>query len=461
MLNFPHRFFVLLCLVAGLMACEKEEVVMEEEDGINLRPVIDAPFAVSAFADSLFELQLTISDPDNDKLDVWIEGQPEWLNFDTSTYLLSGIPEKQEQVNFTVYNIEVIASDGKLETSKEIAINVQTLKGIQEKLDEELLRLFQVSTNGLNGVSAAIVTPEGTLMYSDAGQLNTFSGGEIHPNHRYRMASVSKIFTAALVLRLQEEGLLSVEDHLFDYLPISGLNGGEEITILQLLSHTSGLADHLNDSNFWSSTSDQDTWTTQDIIDYAVDEGLLFSPGNGYAYSNTGFYLLGAVIEEVTNQPLSDAFQEWIFEPLSLEHTLYDDFSSVTNPIDSLALNARTYEYHQSAVGAAGAIVSSPADIARFGRALYGGEWLSSAALEAMLQDYGFTVGGDHYGLGTRLWDDNGYIHHGHTGALMDYRSILMYVPSKNVTIALATNDTHSNWYDLVNGILVKIAGHY
>ena len=53
-----------------------------------------------------------------------------------------------------------------------------------------------------------------------------------------------------------------------------------------------------------------------------------------------------------------------------------------------------------------------------------------------MITDYGFAVGGQHYGLGTRLWDDNGYIHHGHTGSLMDYRSILMYVPSKDVTIA-------------------------
>jgi len=462
MRNFPFfsspLYFVLLVFALSLASCEKDDVDTDGDDMVNRRPTIDAPFAVTAYADSLFELQLTIEDPDEDQLQVYINDQPDWLSLDTATYILSGTPSRQDEGS---HPIEVIAYDGESEASKDINIQVQVLKGIQEKLDEELLRLFQFTTSGLTGVSAAVVTPEGELLYSTAGDNNPFNAGPIHPNHRYRVASVSKIFTAAVLMRLQEEGMLSLDDALYDYLPITGLDGGEAITLRQMLSHTSGLADHLNDNEFWQGTSGGDTWNTLDIVDYAVDQGLIFTPGNGYSYSNTGFYLLGAVIEEVTGQQLAEAYSEWVFEPLGLDHTLYDDFSTYADQIDSLARNGRSYEYHQSAVGAAGAIVSTPSDVARFGRALYGGEWLSDASVEAMLTDYGFAVGGDHYGLGTRLWDDNGYVHYGHTGALMDYRSILMYVPSKNVTIALTTNDTHPNWYDLVNGMLVKIASHY
>jgi CubicO group peptidase (beta-lactamase class C family) len=78
-----------------------------------------------------------------------------------------------------------------------------------------------------------------------------------------------------------------------------------------------------------------------------------------------------------------------------------------------------------------------------------------------MITDYGFAVGGSNYGLGTRLWDDFGIVHYGHTGSLMDYRSIIMYVPEADVSIALSTNDPHPNWFDLVNGVLVVVTNHY
>lgn len=78
-----------------------------------------------------------------------------------------------------------------------------------------------------------------------------------------------------------------------------------------------------------------------------------------------------------------------------------------------------------------------------------------------MIRDIGNSVGGDHYGLGMRLWDNNGIIHMGHTGALMGYRAILMYLPEYEVTIALTTNYRHYNWYYLVNGLMMEMADYY
>ncbi|MCB0588023.1 MAG: beta-lactamase family protein, partial [Phaeodactylibacter sp.] len=81
-------------------------------------------------------------------------------------------------------------------------------------------------------------------------------------------------------------------------------------------------------SDFYTGSWMTRTWTNQDIFDYAVRKGALFEPGTAYAYSNTGFYFLGALAEKVTGLSLSEAFGQWIFEPLGLEETLYDDFSN-------------------------------------------------------------------------------------------------------------------------------------
>ncbi len=449
------RFTLLVCFTLLLFpTCSKDTA----EDPINHLPEIDTPMEVLAYADSLFTYTIPVEDVDGDELLVAVEGLPGWLAFDAGNRKLSGTPSRQDE---GASELAITADDGKGQRSRQLTIKVVVVLTFQEKLEEELLHHFHLTTTGILGVSAAVATPEGELFAATAGKHSPFSEGAVNPNHQYRMASVSKIFTAALILRLAEEGHFGLDDKLFDYLPINGLEYGEAITIRQLLSHTAGLVDHLNSSDFFTGSWMTRTWTNEDIFAYAVQKGALFEPGTAYAYSNTGFYILGALAEKVTGLSLSDAFEQWVFEPLGLEQTLYDDFSNRIAHIANLAENERAYEYHLSAVGAAGAIVSTPGDVARFGLALYGGQFLSPGSLEQMTTDYGFAVGGDHYGLGTRLWDDHGILHHGHTGALMDYRTILMYVPAKGICIALATNDPHSRWYDLVNGLLVDMVQFY
>ena len=123
-------------------------------------------------------------------------------------------------------------------------------------------------------------------------------------------------------------------------------------------------------------------------------------------------------MKNVLDQPLGEAYQEWIFDPTGMSQSIYDNFSTRKKRIPQLAENSRAYEYHQSAVGAAGAIISTPADLARFGHALYTGQLVSEASLKDMTTDIGVNVGGDHYGLGMRLWDDHGITHQGHSGLL-------------------------------------------
>lgn len=451
-----YTLWRLLLLLVLFQACTKDDD--NQPTPSNLPPVIEAPFSATATADSLFTLQLSVSDPDGPVPEVSFEGLPDWLSYEASSQVLSGTPSRADEGSTS---FDIVADDGLDLRRKTVALSVAIRYTLREKLEREVTQRFMFSTTGMTGVSVAVLTPEGELMTTARGNHNAWAGEPLDANYRYRAASVSKTFTAALILRLAEEGLLDLDDALFDHLPIPGLPNGPQITIRQLLHHGSGLPDHLNDGGFYTGDWMSRVWVPQDIYDYAIDKGAYFEPGTGYRYSNTGFYILGELAAAVTGLPLSDAFEQWVLAPLGLEQTLFDDFSTNINRIDSLAQNDRAYEYHLTSVGAAGAMVATPADMARFGQAVFGGGFLSAASKTAMATDYGFALGGDHYGLGTRLWDDNGVVHYGHTGALMDYRSIIMYVPESNVTIALSTNNPHPNWFDLVNGVLVVVANHY
>ena len=448
--RWPAAVFILA--LSGLIAAIA--------DPFNTPPIFVEPAGgyIQAFTESPFELDIEVEDLDHDVLKVTAHNLPDWLTFDPYLVQLYGNPGREDKGE---YVITIKADDGRVIRTKMISLDVKYGHSVKQHLGEAFSSLYEKEVSNLLGASAAIITPDGTLHTSTAGRSNPWNNEPVNPNHRYRVASVSKLFTSALILRLVEEGRFQLDDKLYDYLPVENIPYSKEVTIRQLLSHTAGVIDHLNHPAFYRGNWKYRTWKPGDIHYFASHRRARFRPGQGYAYSNTGFYLLGELIEKVLEKPLGEAYKEYIFDPLGLKQTLYDDFSTRRNKIDSLAENDRAYEYHQSAVGAAGAIVSTPSDIARFGHALYTGKLVSDTSLQEMIKDIGKTVGGDHYGLGMRLWDDNGILHMGHTGALMGYRAILMYLPEYEVTIALATNDRHYKWYDLVNGLMMEMADYY
>ena len=307
----------------------------------------------------------------------------------------------------------------------------------------------------LRGISVALIDQDENVYHAFTGY---FGGGNntfpITQHSLFRVASVSKPITTALVLQLAEEGAFELDDFISDHIE-TDLPNADSITIRQLLSHTGGVFDHLNSNRFWSSPQFTATkvWSTDEIIQFAVDNGPVYSPGATYSYSNTAFYQLKTLIEAYSDVPLKQAYHERLFEPLGLNETLYDDFSTMADQIEDLALNSRSYEYHLTTAGPAGAIASTASDIARFGRQFYGGRLLSADLTEQLTVNLGEIHNGPGYGLGTRIWNIGGIPHHGHTGALQDYRNILMYIPEADLTVAIHTHDVHGNWYTLVDAI--------
>jgi CubicO group peptidase (beta-lactamase class C family) len=240
------------------------------------------------------------------------------------------------------------------------------------------------------------------------------------------IGSVTKTFVAAAVLQLAEEGTLSLDDPVRDHLPeLTDLSG--EITLRQLLDHTSGLADLFNDTTRRGLEQQPDhAWTADEVLDTL--HAPWYQPGEGWAYANTNYYLLGMIIERVTGASLADVLDGRFFDPLGLAGTRLLT-GAEGDPLEPA---------WTTIFWASGAMASPAADLARWGDAVYGGELLSAATRTSMLKM------NDHdYGLGVQEIEVGKVKGHGHTGLLNTYTTLLFHVPAEDVTVALLVNRSH------------------
>ncbi|AOS96067.1 D-alanyl-D-alanine carboxypeptidase precursor [Microbulbifer aggregans] len=333
--------------------------------------------------------------------------------------------------------------------------------GLQSTLEREFSRL-----KGVPGVAVGVATPDQGTVFAGAGVGNTLTGSPVSAADQFRIASISKVFTGAMVLKLQEQGYLNIDDRLIDHLFIPGLPYGDVMTIRQLLNHSAGVYDHINGSNnFWSLALDDPyrIWDSSEIVQYAIDGGALAAPGTAYNYSNTGTYILGMLIEAKTGLSLSAAVDQMVSVPLQLPGLFLDDWSNPQQKIVGLAENDRAYEFHKSGIGAAGAMVAPAEQLAAFGRSVYGANFLPSELTEMMTAP---SLRNSSYGLTTRIWSEAtyGYLHFGHTGTLSGYSSILMYVPDQDVAIGILSNGyarSSSSWYTLIDEIFNYVTSWY
>ncbi|MCC5925877.1 MAG: serine hydrolase [Bacteroidetes bacterium] len=420
-------------------------------------PDIQVPQRLNAVAGEPFTHELNVEDPQGLDVDILFEGLPAWLEYNPTGKILQGTPTA-EDVGRTPLNIRAENQvTGRNVTTQLRVFATQQELGLQNHLEQSMRDI----TSGLLGVSVAIVDANGELHRAFSGNMGTSAGfPELQANSKYRVASVTKPMTAALILKLVDEGKISLTD-FFENLYPSPLPNADRVTIHQMLTHTAGIYDHLNDSAFWSNFPLGRVWTTDQIIGLAAQRGAIFEPGTRYGYSNTGFCALGAVIEQEFDAGLRQAFDQQLFVPLGLENSVYDDFSNESNPIPNLAINGRSYQYHLTSACAAGAVAASAGDVAVFGWNLYGGRFVSEELTNRLSINFGAALGGQNYGYGTRIWNIGGIRHYGHTGNLMDYRNILMYVPGHDIAIAVHTHQPHASWSALTNSIFNYAITHF
>jgi D-alanyl-D-alanine carboxypeptidase len=243
----------------------------------------------------------------------------------------------------------------------------------------------------------ALGVPGAVLLVEDDDQTVTLTAGvsdldtqtSVQPDDRFRIASLTKPYVATIVFQLAEENRLSIDDTVADWLP-GAISNGDDVTIHELLNHTSGIADYFLDP-VMAPYFDGDyshVWTPQQLVEFATTEGSQFAPGSEYSYSNTDYTLLGLIVEKVTGHTMAGEMKTRIFDPLGLEHTT---FAQDTHPDPSLIKGyllgddapldvTELYPFYW----AAGNIVSDIADVATFFSALLDGELVDAASLDQM-----------------------------------------------------------------------------
>ncbi|WP_182440141.1 serine hydrolase [Colwellia sp. RSH04] len=329
---------------------------------------------------------------------------------------------------------------------------------IQEKLNATINDSFEKLA--VPGLSVAVVLEDGTSITATKGIAIMSSQVEVNETHLFRLASMSKHLTAIMVMMLHEQGHFGLNDRVSDYVELYNLPNKDKITIRQLLNHSAGVYDHINGANNFfdiALAQPNKVWTSAEILSYPEQYGADFEPGTSSNYSNTGYYILGLLIESITGQTLADAFDTLLTAPLALNNIFVDNYSTATLPIYGLAENNRAYEYHLSAIGAAGNFVATPNDLALLIHNVFTQNILSADSIAAMSSPSEQDVA---YGLGTRLWTVQNVFHFGHTGTLGGYKSIMMYLPEQKMTIAITVNGYPANsadWWAFVDEIFIDV----
>ena len=315
------------------------------------------------------------------------------------------------------------------------------------------IEMIAAETYGPDQPGAAILVTLGDreLVRLAIGQADLELDVPLQPNMVFRIASLSKQFTAAAIMRLQDEGRLLIDDTVGMHLPDYPEHGAS-ITLRQLLNQTSGL----NSSH----THARNDLSVEEVIDQFADLPLSFQPDSKFEYNNNNYILLGAIIERVSGQSYGDYLASAFFEPLGMSSTRYDNPRTIiegrANGYMGGVENTTNAAYVSMSVPyAAGALVSTVDDLLVWNRALFGGDAVSEHAVTQMTaetvemtpsgHDHGHHDGvAGEYGFGLFVGEVAGLPKYSHSGGIEGFGAYNLYVPSADLSIVILQNS--SSW---------------
>jgi D-alanyl-D-alanine carboxypeptidase len=312
---------------------------------------------------------------------------------------------------------------------------------LQTRIDgiaEDVLKL-----RGMPSASVAVVQG-GKLVYTHAyGKAHLDPDQAATPEMRYSIGSVSKQFTAAAILLLQEQGKLSLDDAVGKYVP--GLTRGDEVTIRQILSHTSGYQDYWPEDYLMTPMMKPET--AQEILDTWAKKPLDFEPGTKWQYSNTNFVIAGLIVEKLSGQTLMEFLVEHVFRPLGMK--------SVWNSDEKKLTSTDATPYVRAALGplrpapkegrgwmfAAGELAMTAHDLALWDESLIARTVLKPESYKEMFTEVKLKNGdGTHYGLGVEVTKRDGHRSIEHSGEVTGFVSDNEVLVDDGVAVVVLTN---------------------
>jgi CubicO group peptidase (beta-lactamase class C family) len=323
-----------------------------------------------------------------------------------------------------------------------------TFSTAQQKTDPRLTANFdkilsEQFTENAPG-AAILVARKGEVIYSKAfGKANLEQDVPMQTDQVFRIASITKQFTAVAILQLMEKGKLVLNDDITQYLPDYPVQGNK-ITIEHLLTHTSGIQDYAAMKN--TTQRERLDVTPEEMIAYFKDQPMRFAPGTKWEYSNSNYFLLGYIIEKITGKTYGDYLQENFFGPLGMANSLYaNDTKIIKNRASGYTQDDNGYQnaapISMTHPYAAGAIQSTVGDLFKWQQAVQGyqllkKETLSKAQARHLLADGTATS----YGYGWRIGSVYEKQSLWHGGLIDGFKSVVLYLPEPEVFVAVLTN---------------------
>lgn len=326
-----------------------------------------------------------------------------------------------------------------------------------DEIDRMLTRHFKPGEPGVS----VIISQHGTILFRKAyGMANIQTGLALRPELPMRTGSITKQFTAAAIMLLAAQGKLSVTDDLEKYFP--GLPWhGRHVTIEHLLTHTSGIRNYTALPQFGALVAK--SVSVDEGIDFFKGATTEFQPGQRFAYSNSNYFLLGAIIEKVSGLPYSEFMQQNIFAPLHMTGTTIENDSSPTMAVIGYSTSAKGVvsvpHYSMSWPFAAGALQTTGDDLVRWNNAITTETLLSRAAWEQMATDHRLNDGsrtGYGYGWFVRKLGGSTALEHG--GDIGGFSADTWSFPKEEIFLAvLANNDSHEPAPDAIAEKIAKM----
>ncbi|MBC7936990.1 MAG: beta-lactamase family protein [Rhizobacter sp.] len=355
---------------------------------------------------------------------------------------------------------------------------LQTRVGCMEPLNDTMVNthpkkvqlqqlIDSLAGAGVPGITMAVNQPGKGWFIGSAGMADIAGNKKFETCQVTRAGSIVKILTAVSVLKLKEQNLIDLDKKIADYLPadlLKDIDNANVATVRQLLNHSAGLYNYIQDEQFQLASLNDltKTWQPNELLHYARNRNAYFAPGAGVRYSNTSYILLGMLIERVSGKHFSEYFKQHIFDPLQLKHTRfnindpvpadlargYTDYYNTGKPFESTYFNG--WDYYT----ADGGLHAVPTDLCLIMRALFEGRLINFPTLVEMLQ----TVPGNEpgffniaYGLGIFIIQTPYGTAAFHSGDAIGYFGTVLYFPATGTTVSWMTNGNYGFIDPMIN----------
>jgi D-alanyl-D-alanine carboxypeptidase len=319
------------------------------------------------------------------------------------------------------------------------------------RAEVDKLAAAQMSSSDFPGLVVGVHAPGKGDYLKAYGRASLATGRRVSTADRFRIGSVTKTFTATVILNLVQERRMRLEDRLSKWFP--KIPNSRLITVRMLLNHTSGLPNLPSDLfDDWANSNGSLHFAIDGLVAAAVRQPIVFPPGKGYDYTNTEYLILGQIAQQVTRRTLIQLYRQYVIGPLRLRHTSYQPNRVLPKPnvrgywlVENQRQDVTTWDF--SWAGAAGAMTSTVPDLMRYAPALATGRGLLNAATQRLRlttvptgQSIGLRYGLGIFTVPVRLTPGHSKILIGHDGEVPGWNAIVLYSPQYKASFVVLGN---------------------